>query len=119
MRKRKATSPTFGRIVRIARILVVGIIIGIDIVTAIINNVSGSQSSTSYTAHLSGVVMGLLVGLVILRNRRVQFWERWLQWACCGVAALLILVMILINIFWSSHFKPTDYGETECANFVH
>ena len=34
LRNKKATSPTFGKIVRVGRVLVVGGIIGVDIVTA-------------------------------------------------------------------------------------
>ena len=35
-------------------------------------------NSTSYTAHMSGVLMGVLVGLTILKNRRVEHWEGYL-----------------------------------------
>ena len=115
MRKRKATSPTFGKIVRIGRVLVVGCILGVDVVTAISSSLSGEVNTTSYTAHLSGVVMGMLVGVVILKNRRVQFWEQWLRVACCALAAVFMLVMIVINIFFSSFFMTPDSEDAECS----
>ena len=38
---------------------------------------SPSPSSISHLAHLVGAVVGLLVGLVLLRNRRVEHWQTW------------------------------------------
>jgi len=115
LRNRKATSPTFGRIVRIGRVMVVSGIIGVDIVTAISSSISGDTNSTSYTAHLSGVVMGMLVGLITLKNRRVQFWETWLRTVCCGLVAVFLIVMIVINISMHSLFMQADHEETECS----
>jgi len=118
LRNKKATSPTFGKIVRVGRVLVVGGIIGVDIVTAIASSVSGVKNSTSYTAHTAGVVMGMLVGIIILKNRRVQFWEQWLRLVSCALAAVFLLAMILINIFATNLFIADDTEEADCAQFV-
>ena len=118
LRNKKATSPTFGKIVRVGRVLVVGGIIGVDIVTAIASSVSGVKNSTSYTAHTAGVVMGMLVGIIILKNRRVQFWEQWLRLVSCTLAAVFLLVMIFINIFATNLFIADDTEEADCAQFV-
>ena len=119
IRKRKATSPTFGKIVRIGRIMVVGGILSVDIVTAICSNLSGGENNTSYSAHLSGVVMGVLVGVVILKNRKVQFWEQWLRVVCCGAAVAFLLILIVINLTIPSLFLPADYQETtECSTIL-
>ena len=117
LRNKKATAPTFGKIVRIGRVMVVGIILGMDAVTAISSSLSGEKNATSYTAHLSGVMMGMLVGVVILKNRRVQFWEQWLRVACCALAAVFLVVMIVINICIQSIFMPADYEERECLQY--
>jgi len=98
LRKRKNSSPTFGKVVRVARILIVIGLPLVDLITWLSNLVTGNTNSTSYLAHLSGVVMGLLVGLVILRNRRVEFWETWLRILCCLTASATILVLIILNI---------------------
>ena len=83
---------------RVARILIVIGLPLVDLITWLSNLVTGNTNSTSYLAHLSGVVMGLLVGLVILRNRRVEFWETWLRILCCLTASATILVLIILNI---------------------
>ena len=118
VRNRKVTAPTFGKIIRISRILLVGSIICVDIVTAIVRSMSDDVNTTSYTAHIAGVVMGILVGVVILKNRRVQFWQQWLRVACCIVAGTFLSVMVIINIFFVDIFPPTSYNYTEFAQYV-
>ena len=97
-RKRKTSSPTFGKVIRVARILVVIGIPSVDVITWLSNLATGDTSSTSYLAHASGVVVGVLVGLVILTNRRVEFWETWLRSLCCVTAVSYILILIVMNI---------------------
>ena len=82
-----------------ARILVVIGIPSVDVITGLSNLVTGETNSTSYIAHASGVGVGILVGLVILTNRRVEFWETWLRSLCCVTAVTFILILISLNIF--------------------
>ena len=51
LRDNKETAPVFGGVVRLARLLVVGGILAVDVVTSLVNT---GHSSTSYEAHLSG-----------------------------------------------------------------
>ena len=81
-----------------ARILVVIGIPSVDVITGVSNLVTGDTNSTSYIAHASGVGIGILVGLVILTNRRVEFWETWLRSLCCVTAVAYILILIILNI---------------------
>ena len=81
-----------------ARILVVIGIPSVDVITGVSNLVTGDTNSTSYIAHASGVGIGILVGLVILTNRRVEFWETWLRSLCCVTAVTYILILIILNI---------------------
>ena len=83
---------------RVARILVVVSLPLVDLVTFIMNVINEVNNTTSYLAHGSGVVMGLLVGLVILNNRRVEFWETWLRLLCCLTAVAIILILVVLNI---------------------
>ena len=82
-----------------ARILVVIGIPSVDVITGLSNLVTGETNSTSYIAHASGVGVGILVGLVILTNRRVEFWETWLRYLCCVTAVTFLLILISLNIF--------------------
>eukprot|EP00092_Neocalanus_flemingeri_P000928 GFUD01000987.1.p1 GENE.GFUD01000987.1~~GFUD01000987.1.p1 ORF type:complete len:434 (-),score=96.97 GFUD01000987.1:48-1175(-) len=118
MRNKKVSSPTFGKVVRVGRVLVVGGILCVDAVTAISSSLSGEVNTTSYTAHVAGVAMGMLVGVVMLKNRRVQFWEQWLRAACCVLAGTFILVMIVVNIFMEGIFLPMSEEDPACSQYA-
>ena len=116
IRNKKTSSPTFGKVVRIARILVVvGAFILVDLISIISSYVNNVMNSTSYTAHGSGVVMGLLVGLIILKNRRVEHWETWLRISSCCLAVLLLIVFLILNIVLDQNVKSP---EIECDYFL-
>ena len=57
--------------------------------------------ATSWEAHLAGAVTGILLGIVILKNRRVEKWETWLKLVCVLSYTAGITVMITANIFGS------------------
>ena len=91
--------------VRICRLLVVGGILLMDVFTTLLT----TDSNTSYEAHLTGALVGLLVGLVVLRNRRVEHWETWVKaGACASVVCLLILLAILHTV------EEVQMKEREC-----
>ena len=53
--------------------------------------------------------MGVVVGVVLLKNRRVEHWEAWLRAGCCLLAGGLVLAGVVMNIVYVStvrtHFK--------------
>ena len=97
-----------------ARILVVIGIPSVDVITGVSNLVTGDTNSTSYIAHASGVGIGILVGLVILTNRRVEFWETWLRSLCCVTAVTYILILIILNIV---HIYQSPSNNLEDSSF--
>ena len=74
VRNRQAAAPTFGKVVRFGRILLVSSILAVDVLGSVVGE---QKSSISHLAHLVGAVVGVLVGLVLLRNRRVEHWQTW------------------------------------------
>jgi len=119
LRKRKNTSPTFGKVVRVARILVVIGIPSVDVITGLSNLLTGETNTTSYIAHASGVGVGILVGLVILTNRRVEFWETWLRSLCCVTAVTYILILIILNIVHIYQDYPNQSFTSQQSNNFH
>ena len=93
-----------------ARILIVIGIPSVDVITGVSNLVTGDTNSTSYIAHASGVGVGILVGLVILNNRKVEFWETWLRSLCCVTAVTYVLILIILNIvyIYQDFQSPSD-----------
>ena len=112
-----------------------GAFILVDIISIVTSYVKDEPNSTSYIAHGSGmvivskstllshistdlgVIMGLLVGLIILDNRRVQHWETWLRIASCVLAAILLLVFLILNIVLE-HIVDIEDTNTECDEFL-
>ena len=69
---------------------------------------------TGFMGHFCGALAGLLVGIFILDNRRVQSWEPIIQWISFAIFTVFLLITIVWNIFgneWtSSNFLPApDY----------
>ena len=51
----------------------------------------------SYAAHIAGSVVGLLLGIIVLRNLKTHNWERYLWWVCL----VTFLGLLLIGIIWN------------------
>ena len=52
----------------------------------------------SYMAHIAGATVGLLLGIVVLKNFKEEDWERYLWWFSLTVLTLLLAVGIIWNL---------------------
>ena len=52
----------------------------------------------SYMAHIAGATVGLLLGIVVLKNFKEEDWERYLWWFSLTVLTLLFAVGIIWNL---------------------
>jgi rhomboid-related protein 1/2/3 len=73
-------------------------IAGVDTGVAVYYRYVEQDLKISYTAHIAGAVVGLLLGIVILRNLRSYAWERALWWCCL----LVFLGMFIAAIVWNA-----------------
>ena len=69
-----------GKGLRALQMMVVSLLILGDVSWAVYNRILAKHNQelngdVSYVAHLTGAVMGLLVGFLALRNRHVERWE--------------------------------------------
>ena len=69
-----------------------------DLGTAVVNYSQGHTTSTSYSGHLSGALAGVLLGLALLENRRIEWWENKLKRAAIALYLILLLVGLLVHI---------------------
>ena len=51
-----------------------------------------------YAGHICGALAGLLLGIVLLENRKVERWETKLRAACISVYLGLLLVTLLWHL---------------------
>jgi len=56
-----------------------------------------TDTKVGYVAHLAGATVGLLLGIVVLRNLRVRKWERVVWWCSLLVFLGLFLAAIIGN----------------------
>ncbi len=59
------------------------------------------NSATSYAGHAFGGLAGLLVGTIILENRKVDDWETIYKWIMFGLYWALMLAFVLWEIIGS------------------
>jgi len=82
----------------VLRLLAFLLLAGVDTGVAIYYRyVAFVDTKVSYVAHLAGAVVGLLLGIVVLRNLREHKWERVLWWCCLLLFLGLFLAAIIQN----------------------
>ncbi|XP_047538125.1 rhomboid-related protein 2 isoform X4 [Vanessa atalanta] len=90
----------------IIQLLVFLLLATVDIGTAVYDRYwRHLQQNIGYVAHLAGAVAGLLVGIGVLRNLEKRKWEKRLWWAAVVLYFSLMLIGVLANIFWKTHFQ--------------
>ncbi len=108
------------RIVRLAFVL---LLVGVDVGASFASECrSGKSACTTVEAHLGGFCAGLLVGVLVLRNRRAESWEV----AARAVAGVLFFSAVLTTSTWQvlgdgvwmaaknqTWFQPEKYVDLE------
>ncbi|XP_050353366.1 rhomboid-related protein 2 isoform X4 [Nymphalis io] len=90
----------------IIQLLVFLLLATVDIGTAVYDRYwRHLQQNIGYVAHLAGAIAGLLVGIGVLRNLEKRKWEKRLWWAAVVLYFSLMLIGVLANIFWKTHFQ--------------
>ena len=124
----KSTSAKHGHIVRFIRLVTVLTYGVVDTGVAVYNRHVTGDVKVSYVAHFMGAISGLLIGIIVLKNRKVEHWETKLKVVCVVIFVLLMLGMILWNVFGndvthlayganSTYFRPEEYYPSSYANF--
>merc|ERR1719411_866778 len=68
-----------------------------------LNYIKNSSSTTSYAGHANGALAGLLIGVFILKNRKVDDWEIIVQ----SVAFVLYGLIFCMFVAWQIAGTPT------------
>ncbi|XP_053683799.1 rhomboid-related protein 2 isoform X2 [Sabethes cyaneus] len=77
-----------------------------DLTVSIYNSFNDPFDKVGYIAHASGALAGFLVGIGVLRNLKVNPWERKLWWFAVTIYFLLMGGGIMYHIFYPNHFYP-------------
>ena len=89
----------YGTVIRCLKLLFILMYVGFDIFKIFVKT---APDDTSNLCHFFGSIAGLLVGIIVLKNRKVVYWEKALQVACIftfiNMIALLIIIMPHSNV---------------------
>ena len=66
---------------------------------------SEAENTTGFMGHFCGALAGLLVGIFVLDNRRIQSWETFVQWISLAIFLLLLGFAILWNVYGDEWYK--------------
>ena len=58
----------------------------------------GTVDTVSGTAHLAGGLVGVTAGVLIIRNRKVEWWEDKFWYLALVILIATFLVFIILNI---------------------
>ena len=74
-----------------------------------------NSNKVSYVAHLGGAFAGILVGIIVLKNRKVELWERNLTIVCIVTFVLCMIMFIIYNIVGEDFYPETsEHSDTNC-----
>ena len=90
-----SATASHGGLLRLLKLTAILAYVVVDISMAVYSHTMyGEHNTTGYTAHLAGAIMGLLAGLSVLHNRRVEAWEVRLRVVCITLVSVLLLTFI-------------------------
>ena len=81
------------------RVIFIAISVTYDTIHQILGHLGylEGDNNTSVMGHLCGALAGLTVGIFILDNRRVEYWEGYVQW----VSLSIFLITLIFGIAWN------------------
>ncbi|TRY76873.1 hypothetical protein TCAL_12976 [Tigriopus californicus] len=98
-----------GHAFRITRIVVILVYILFDLRNLVTD---GRQSDVVYESHLNGFVVGLLVGLLAVRNKVKEQWETRCQWGSALILFALAMGSLLLSVLGNDLYSLMGYDGT-------
>jgi len=97
LKEGKITSAVHGRLFSILRLAAVLVFALVDISVVVYHWAKDVSTTTGYHAHLAGALAGLTMGVVVLKNRRVEPWQLGLRFACL----LFFMAFVVFGVLWN------------------
>ena len=78
------------------------------------------QGSISHWPHIAGASAGLVVGVFLLTNRKVEDWEVYAKWVATAIFLAAVVTLIVLNVEVVKEVPPSNYNHTRelCANYT-
>ena len=92
---RGGATASHGGLLRLLKLTAIVAYVVVDISMAVYSStVYGEHNTTGYTAHIAGAGLGLVTGLSVLQNKRVEAWEVRLRCVCVSLVSVLLLAAL-------------------------
>ncbi|XP_037029725.1 protein rhomboid-like [Bradysia coprophila] len=79
--------------------------------------------SISHAGHLGGAVTGFLVSILVLKNFKVEKWERLMQKICTGLLIGICGIIFIVNVAAPGYYVPIEwnfqYSHTYLEDYIH
>ena len=113
LRENKTAKATHGTLIRMLKLTAVLAFAVVDTGMAVYSkHMYQHDNTTGYTAHIAGALSGLIVGILVLKNRKVRTWEIWLKLLCVLLTGTFLAVTIMWNIAGDSMYSALYPGQT-------
>lgn len=86
--------------------------VSVHIHSATLSNCSALYSihQISHAGHFGGAVTGFLVSILVLKNFKIEQWEKKMKTICIGLLAAICGTIILVNIVISGRYVPVEWN---------
>ena len=92
---RGGATASHGGLLRLLKLTAIVAYVVVDISMAVYSStVYGEHNTTGYTAHIAGAGLGLVAGLSVLQNKRVEAWEVRLRCVCVSLVSVLLMAAL-------------------------
>ena len=106
-----------GDLYRLLRLLSVVIYSVCDITYAVYQRLTYKQTNIGYLAHLAGGIAGLMVGLIVLKNRKSEAWEKAIKIVTFLVTVTILILALVWNIKGDQIYQYLN--NTDKTYFLH
>ena len=123
-RSNKMRSATNSSVYRLLRLLSVVIYSVCDITYAIYLRLTDTSNNIGYLAHLAGGIAGIMVGLVVLKNRKSEAWEKAIKIVTLMITLGIMILALVWNIKGDDIYQnifhyEQPYFQTQDTSSVH
>jgi hypothetical protein len=81
---------------------------GIDVGIHVYRKHLNPNDGISASAHLFGGLTGLVFGIVVLKNLRVEIWQKVLWWISIFIYLVFMMVGLSVHVFCQDYFMDKN-----------
>ncbi|KAJ6639154.1 Protein rhomboid [Pseudolycoriella hygida] len=81
---------------------------GFNLFNGLISN--NRRSHISHAGHLGGAVTGFLISILVLKNFRIEQWEKKMQKICVAILIGICVIVFIVNVAAFDQYVPVEWN---------